>query len=89
MDIFAKEQEKLTVGVKGIIEENMIKRLTDESNHGEMLVSHALGYLAASRQGLAEDELVDLLSRDRRFMSGSSARPTTCHQTWSIWRWIT
>ncbi len=64
VDIFEKEQEKLTIGCQGIIEDNMIKRLTDESNHGEMLVSHALGYLAASRQGLAEDELVDLLSRD-------------------------
>ncbi len=59
-----QEQEKLTVGVKGIIKDNMIKRLTDESNHGKPMVSHALGYLAASRQGLAEDELVDLLSRD-------------------------
>ena len=29
-----------------------------------MMVSHALGYLAASRYGLAEEELVDLLSRD-------------------------
>ena len=28
------------------------------------LVSRALGYLAASRHGLAEDELMDLLSRD-------------------------
>ena len=61
---FEKEQEELTSGVEGIIKDNMIKRLTDESNHGKQLVSHALGYLAASRQGLAEDELVDLLSRD-------------------------
>ena len=59
-----KDLEELTIDVEGIIKDNMIKRLTDESNHGEMLVSHALGYLAASRQGLAEDELVDLLSRD-------------------------
>ncbi len=29
-----------------------------------MLVPRALGYLAASRYGLAEDELIDLLSRD-------------------------
>lgn len=57
-------QEELTEGVAGIIEDNMIKRLKHEGNHGEMLVSHALGYLAASRYGLTEDELVDLLSRD-------------------------
>jgi hypothetical protein len=42
----------------------MIDRLKHEGNHGEVLVSHALGYLAAARDGLAEDELVDLLSRD-------------------------
>jgi hypothetical protein len=57
-------QEDLAVGVEGIIRKNMIGRLTHESKHGEMLVSHALGYLAASRYGLSEDELVDLLSRE-------------------------
>ena len=55
---------RLVPEVKGIIEKNMIDRLKSEGNHGEALVSHALGYLAASRYGLAEDELVDLLSRD-------------------------
>jgi NACHT domain- and WD repeat-containing protein len=59
-----QQQEKLAEGVAGIIEGNMIHRLKHEGNHGEMLVSHALGYLAASRYGLTEDELVDLLSRD-------------------------
>ncbi|MBG0770797.1 MAG: hypothetical protein H0S82_03765, partial [Anaerolineaceae bacterium] len=56
--------ERLAVGVRGIIKENMFDRLSNEGNHGEILVSHALGYLAASRNGLSEDELVDLLSRD-------------------------
>ena len=56
--------EQLAPEVKGIIEKNMIDRLKSEGNHGEVLVSHALGYLAASRYGLAEDELLDLLSRD-------------------------
>ncbi len=56
--------EQLAPGVKGIIEKNMFDRLMNEGNHGEKLVSHALGYLAASRFGLAEDELLDLLSRD-------------------------
>ena len=59
-----QSQEELTVGVSGIIQDNMINRLKHEGKHGEMLVSHALGYLAASHYGLAEDELVDLLSRD-------------------------
>jgi N-acyl-D-aspartate/D-glutamate deacylase len=43
---------------------HMLERLEKEQNHGKMLVSHALGYLAASRHGLSEDALVDLLSRD-------------------------
>ena len=57
-------QESLATSVGGIIKENMIDRLMREGSHGEVLVSHALGYLAASRFGLAEDELVELLSRD-------------------------
>ncbi len=72
--------EQLALGVSGIIEQNMIDRLKNEGNHGEMLVSHALGYLAVSRDGLAEDELVDLLSRDlevyRWFMEGSHHLPS-------------
>ena len=56
--------EELAFGVKGIIEKNMIDRMKHEENHGEAMLSRTLGYLAASRFGLAEDELVDLLSRD-------------------------
>lgn len=56
--------EPLAPGVSGIIEQNLIDRLKKDGNHGEALVAHALGYLAASRYGLAEDELLDLLSRD-------------------------
>ena len=56
--------EELGIGIKGIIEKNMINRLQKEDNHGEMMVTRALGYLAAARFGLSEDELVDLLSRD-------------------------
>lgn len=59
-----QEKEKLSPHVEGIIQNNLFPRLADEHNHGQVLVSHALGYLAASRDGLAEDELVDLLSRD-------------------------
>jgi WD40 repeat protein len=39
-----------------------LHRLSDDSSHGERLVSRALGYLAAARHGLAEDEILDLLS---------------------------
>jgi hypothetical protein len=57
-------QERLAPEIKGIIEKNMLDRLENEGNHGEALVAHALGYLAAARYGVAEDELLDLLSRD-------------------------
>ncbi|MCB1006938.1 MAG: DUF4062 domain-containing protein, partial [Acidimicrobiales bacterium] len=58
------ERGRHPAAVEALIEHNTFARLADELNHGEVLVSHALGYLAASRHGLAEDELVDLLSRD-------------------------
>ena len=54
---------KFAFGVKGIIANNTLRRLANA--HGQALVSHALGYLAASRHGLAEHELVALLSCDR------------------------
>ncbi len=57
-------QERLAASLGGLIQHNMFERLEKEGSHGDALVSHALGYLAASRYGLAEDELVDLLSRD-------------------------
>jgi NACHT domain- and WD repeat-containing protein len=59
-----EQQEDLAVRVERIIEHNTFARLAEEDNHGETLVSHALGYLTASRYGLSEDELLDLLSRD-------------------------
>jgi NACHT domain- and WD repeat-containing protein len=59
-----QDPEDLATGVEGIIAENTYGRLAEEDNHGEVLVSRALGYLAASRDGLSEDELLDVLSRD-------------------------
>jgi hypothetical protein len=41
----------------------MLERLENPANHGRALVSVALGYLAASKHGLTEDELLDMLSR--------------------------
>ena len=54
----------LLAGIRELIEGNLFPRLADPANHGPALVSHALGYLAASRYGLAEDELIDVLSDD-------------------------
>ncbi|NWG14677.1 MAG: DUF4062 domain-containing protein [Acidobacteria bacterium] len=50
-------------GIEGIIE-RLFQRLADEANHGPVVVSHVLGYLAAARYGGAEDEMLELLSRN-------------------------
>ena len=46
----------------------VLARLGTELEHGKLLVYRALGYLASARHGLAEDEMLDLLSRDPEVM---------------------
>lgn len=52
-----------------LITGNLFTRLAAPQNHGQRLVAHALGYLAASRYGLAEDELIAVLSADDDVMT--------------------
>ena len=47
----------------------LFARLSDPANHGELLVSRVLAFLSASRNGLAEDELLDILSLDQELMT--------------------
>lgn len=54
----------LAIGIRGVIRANLFARLGSERQHGATLVSHSLGYLAAAKNGLSEDELLDLLSSD-------------------------
>jgi hypothetical protein len=72
--------DQLGSGVDGVIRENLFDRLAREESHGEALVAHTVGYLAASRFGLAEDELLDVLSRDAdlyaSFLKGSYHLPS-------------
>jgi WD40 repeat protein/ABC-type cobalamin/Fe3+-siderophores transport system ATPase subunit len=49
--------------VGGMIEV-LFDRLSQESNHGPLLVNRSLGFLAAARYGLTEDEMLDVLSAD-------------------------
>lgn len=49
--------------------EMVLRRLSAEENHGARLVARSLGYLSCSRAGLAEDEILDLLSLDREVMA--------------------
>ena len=50
--------------IPGIILD-MFARLSSKNNHGEIIVSRCLGYLTAARNGLTEDELIDILSIDK------------------------
>jgi WD40 repeat protein len=54
---------KLGESVEGVID-TLLNRLSLEANHGPLLVSRSLGYLAAARYGLTEDEMLDVLSAD-------------------------
>ncbi|HET7802081.1 MAG TPA: DUF4062 domain-containing protein [Humibacillus xanthopallidus] len=59
--------------VPGLIDQ-LFARLSREENHGAVLVERALGLLAASRDGLTEDELLDLLSADPEVMTDFARR---------------
>ncbi|HNS50565.1 MAG TPA: DUF4062 domain-containing protein [Anaerolineae bacterium] len=63
----------LKADIPGMIRQ-LFERLARESNHGKILVERALGYLAAARNGLSEDEILDLLSRDPDVVSDFLAR---------------
>jgi WD40 repeat protein len=67
------DQTALSPTIPGIIG-GLIDRLSSQQNHGPMLVNRSLGYLAASRNGLAEDELLDVLSDDDEVLDNFKAR---------------
>ena len=50
-------------GVAGILD-TLFDRLASNANHGPVLVERSLGYLAAARYGLTEDEILDVLAAD-------------------------
>jgi len=47
--------------------DRLFKRLSLPVNHGPLLVEHVLGYLAASREGLAENEILEILFTDPKY----------------------
>ena len=53
---------------------SLFDRLSADENHGAMLVSRSLAWLAAARHGLTEDEILDLLSRDPDVMESFRER---------------
>lgn len=56
--------------VKGVLYD-MLARLEAPEQHGAILVERCLGYLAASRNGLTDDEMVGVLSADKRYVMRS------------------
>jgi hypothetical protein len=50
--------------IQGIIRQ-LFARLSLDANHGPLVVSRSLSYLAAAKYGLSEDELLDVLSHDQ------------------------
>jgi len=57
------EETELSPDVPRVICD-LLARLSSDANHGRMMVSRSLGYLAAAKNGLSEDELLDVLSLD-------------------------
>src|SRR3990172_4082120 len=53
----------LSGDVPGLIDD-LLRRLSREEEHGNVLVSRGLGYVASGKNGLTEDELLDVLSCD-------------------------
>jgi hypothetical protein len=47
--------------------DQLFTRLSLETNHGSLLVNRVLGYLSASRHGLAENEILEILFADPEY----------------------
>ncbi|MFA5262262.1 MAG: AAA family ATPase [Opitutaceae bacterium] len=62
----------------------VLDRLSREDEHGEKLVSRTLSYLACARHGLAEDELIEILSADKEVMADFRRRSPDSPKTESL-----
>jgi WD40 repeat protein len=81
---FTPEHEiQLKRDVPGLIR-GMLDRLSGERHHGEVLVKRSLGYLAASKNGLSEHEILELLSMDEEVMDDFRARSPESPQAGSL-----
>ena len=58
-----------------------LRRLSQPANHGPLLVERVLGYLAASRYGLAENEILEILFADPEYKAAlDQATEQTRHE---------
>lgn len=60
----SRERSKLFVGA---LLNQFIQRLRSESHHGPLMVDRALGYIAAGRRGLTENEILEVLFADEDY----------------------
>jgi hypothetical protein len=60
-------------GIEGILAD-MLQRLELPRQHGRLLVERALSNVAAAKNGLTEDEILDVLSREKAVMNDYFAR---------------
>jgi hypothetical protein len=59
----------------------LFDRLSHPANHGPLLVERVLGYLTASRHGLAENEILEILFADPEYKKGlHTASVTNQHE---------
>ncbi len=80
---------KLPDSMEGLLVQ-LLERLEQPGNHGRLLVCRALSYLAAAKNGLTEDELIDVLSRKESgilqdFSQRSPESPAVDHLPVIIW----
>jgi NACHT domain- and WD repeat-containing protein len=82
------EDISLAADIPGLVRQ-LLDRLSSDANHGAILVSRSLGYLAAARNGLSEDELLDVLSGNREvradFRSRARHTPPEEHLPVVVW----
>jgi len=57
------KKTQISKDISGIIED-LFKRLSLDSNHGEVIVSCCMTYLALAKNGLTEDEIIDIITED-------------------------
>jgi WD40 repeat protein len=74
-DPVAVLEDSIDALVRGYVGE-----LSRETHHGGVIVSRGLGYLAAAKRGLTEDELIDLLSRDEEVLEDFERRSRYGHE---------
>ena len=69
----AAERCVLGSDVGGMID-ILFDRLSEETNHGPIMVNRSLGFLAAGRYGMTEDEILDALAEDDKVWEDFASR---------------